>query len=140
MDIAAARRGVLATAVMSAPMLARWALQRSEPPPPMVVAENAQRGVGLEPKRHVTALRHVAWLTAHAGFGAAVGGAATLWPAGARRMPFVLAYGTAVWAANYGIALPLLRLYPRLTRDSLPRAIDNYVSHLVFAAAYERMR
>ena len=41
---------------------------------------------------------------------------------------------------TYGIALPLLRLYPRVTRDSLPRAIDNYVSHLVYAAAYERIR
>jgi hypothetical protein len=140
MDLAAARRGVLATAVMSAPMLARWALQRSEPPPPMVVAENAQRAVGLEPKRHATPVRHAAWLAAHAGFGGAVGIGATLWPSAARRIPFALAYGTAVWAANYGIALPLLRLYPRVTRDSLPRALDNYVSHLVYAAAYQRIR
>src|SRR5881628_3620569 len=123
MDVAAMRRGVLATVVMSAPMLARWALQRSEPPPPMVVAENAQRAVGLEPKRHASPVRHAAWLAAHAGFGAAVGIGGTLFPSASKRIPFALAYGSAVWAANYGVVLPLLRLYPRVTRDSLPRAV-----------------
>jgi hypothetical protein len=123
---------------MSLPMLLRWALQRDRPPPPMVVAENTQRRLGLSPAHRRATLRHLAWGAAHLGFGATVGVAARAWPGRSDTRAFVLTYGTAVWAINYGVVLPLLRLYPFVTRDAALRALDNYVSHLVYAAAFAR--
>jgi len=125
--------GAAATAVMTAPMLARWAVQRDVPPPPQVVAENVQRLLGLRPERYPRALRHAAWLAAHLGFGSALGVAAQLWP---RRA--TTAYGLAVWTANYGVALPALGIYPPPTRDRRARAAESLLSHLVYGAALTR--
>jgi hypothetical protein len=75
-------------------------------------------------------LRHAAWLAAHLGFGSALGVAAQLWP---RRA--ATAYGLAVWAASYGVALPALGIYPRPTRDRRVRAAESLLSHLVYGAA-----
>ena len=126
-----AARGAAATAVMTVPMLARWAVQRDVPPPPQVVAENVQRLLGLCPERYPRLLRHAAWLTAHLGFGSTLGVAAQLWP---RRTT----YGIAVWAANYGLALPALDIYPSPTRDRRARALESVLSHLVYGAALRR--
>jgi hypothetical protein len=118
---------------MTVPMLLRWALQRDVPPPPQVVAENVQRRLGLRPERYPRPLRHAAWLAAHLGFGSTLGVAAQLWPLRA-----ATTYGLAVWAANYGAALPALGIYPWPTRDRRARAAESLLSHLVFAAALRR--
>jgi hypothetical protein len=44
-------------------------------------------------------------------------------------------YGAAVWLANYGVALPALGLYPRLTRDARLRAAETLAAHLVYGEA-----
>jgi hypothetical protein len=124
-----ALRGAAATAVMSAPMAARWLAQPEVPPPPMVIAERVQRALGLEPERRKPVLRHATWIGAHLGFGATVGALARLWPA---RLE---SYAIAVWAANYGVGLPALGLYPRLPRDARTRAVETFVSHLVYGEA-----
>ena len=125
-------KGAAATGAMTVPMLLRWAVQRDAPPPPQVVAENVQRLVGLRPERYPRPLRHGAWLAAHLGFGSTLGVAAELWPFGR------WSYGVAVWAANYGVALPALRIYPPPTRDVRARAAESLLSHLVYATALRR--
>jgi uncharacterized membrane protein YagU involved in acid resistance len=130
-----AGRGAAATLVMSVPMAVRWAAQRDVPPPPMTVAERAQRAVGLEPAARNAVLRHATWIAAHLGFGATVGALARLWPARARSRAAADGYGAAVWLANYGLTLPALGLYPPLGRDARLRAFETFVSHLVYAEA-----
>jgi hypothetical protein len=131
-------RGVGATAVMTLPMLARWAL-RPEPPPPLVVAENAQRLVGLEPTQYPAVLRHASWAGAHLAFGTALGAAAELWPARATTGRSASSYGLAVWAAGYALALPAARLYPRLDRDDRLRAVESLLAHVVYGATLGRL-
>jgi len=123
---------------MTLPMLARWAV-RPEPPPPLVVTENAQRLVGLEPDRYPAVLRHAAWAGAHLAFGAALGAAAELWPARASTRRSASIYGLAVWAANYALALPAARLYPRVDRDDRLRAAESLFAHLVYGATLRRL-
>lgn len=137
-----ARAGVGATAVMSAVLLARWAAQTDVPPPPQVVTENTLRKLGLEPARWPAPARHTAWSAAHAGFGATLGllyrplaGLSGSEPLASNGV----AYGLACWAANYGVALPLLGLYPRLDRDARLRAVDAFVSHVVFGWSLGRL-
>jgi len=136
--IRAAGRGTAATAVMSVPMLVRSALQPT-PPPPQVVTENLQRRVGLEPTRYPRPLRHVVWGLAHLGFGTTLGLVAAAWPHQARTRRSAYAFGAAVWAANYGVGLPAIGLYPRLGADDRLRAAESFVSHLVYAAALRRV-
>lgn len=129
-----ALRGIAATVVMSLPMAVRWAAQPRVPPPPMIVAERAQRALGLQPEERGPIVRHATWVAAHLGFGASLAAASRIWP----RRPGE-AYGTAVWAANYALALPAVGLYPPLTRDSRARAIETFASHLVFGAALRKL-
>jgi hypothetical protein len=130
-----ALRGAAATAVMSLPMGVRWLAQSDVPPPPMTIAERVQRAVGVEPAKRGPFLRHATWIGAHLGFGATVGAVATVWPTRARTRPSAGAYGLAIWAVNYAIGLPALRLYPRVTRDARLRAVETLLSHLVYAEA-----
>jgi hypothetical protein len=129
-----ARRGVAATVVMSVPMLCRWALDRREPPPPMVVAENAQRALGLAPERYPAPVRHAAWTTAHLGFGATLAVVDALVPLRGS------AFGLAAWTLDYALVLPRLGLYPSPARDARARLAVNVLAHIVFARSLARRR
>ena len=131
--------GAAATVIMTIPLLARWALQRDLPPPPLVVAENIQRAAGLRPERHRPLFRHAVWVAAHLGFGSMLTLAARAWPRGATTPASARSFGLAAWFANYGIVLPSLGIYPALTRDNSVRAIDSALSHLVYATALRRL-
>jgi hypothetical protein len=137
--LAGAVRGAAATTVMTLPLLARWALRPAEPPPPMVVAENLQRKVGLEPRRYPRLVRHAAWATAHLGFGCTLGAAAQLWPRRASTPATAQAFALSVWSATYGTVLPVAGLYPALTRDNRLRAATSLLSHIVYGAALRRL-
>ena len=113
--------------------------EKPEPPPPMVVAENLQRKLALEPSRHHPVLRHAVWVAAHLGFGMTVGAVAALWPKRAETSRSARGYGVAVWTAMYGITLPLSGLYPSLRRDNRLRAAETLLSHLVYAATLARV-
>ena len=136
---AAAARGAAATVAMSAPLAARWLARPGEAPPPMAVAENVQRTLGLEPKRYPRPLRHAAWLAAHLAFGSVIGAAAERWPGRAATATSAYAFGLFVWTANYAIGLPSLRLYPSPLRDVRGRAAASLLSHLVYAGALRRL-
>jgi len=110
--------GLKATALMSA----AFAVHPGAPPPPKVITDNAFRKAGLPPIPG-------AWVPAHLAFGATLGHLRER--LGARRIPF----GLAVWLTGYATSLPLLGLYPALTRDHRRRAAASLASHLVFAAA-----
>lgn len=115
--IGGAVSGVKATAVMSAV----FSIHPDATVPPKVVTDNIFRAIGLRPVPG-------AWLPAHFAFGLTLG--AIRARLAAPRVPFAL----AVWAAGYAVALPLLGLYPVLTRDHRRRAAASLLSHLVFGA------
>jgi hypothetical protein len=131
-------RGAAATALMSVPMAVQWLAQPGVPPPPMVIAERLQRRFGLKPEARNPVLRHAAWLSAHFGFGVTLAVASRLWPRRSKTEPAAQPYGAAVWAANYGLLMPALGLYPWVWRDRRGRAVETFASHLVYAAALGR--
>jgi hypothetical protein len=119
-------RGVVATGVMSLSFLARPALY----PPPRVVARNVARKAGVDIGDKPPALEHPYWAIAHLGFGVALGAIHALLP----RPRSGTRFGIAAWVANYGIALPLLGLYPRVDRDDRIRAAAGLVGHVIYGA------
>ena len=61
---------------------------------------------------------------------------------GSRQQLYGVGYGLGCWLANYGVLLPLARIYPSLDDDHALRAASNALSHVVFgwtlAAAWPR--
>src|SRR3954471_19185333 len=138
--VADGARGVAATAVMTVPMALRWRAQPNLPPGPMVITERIERLLGVAPDEHPPALRHPVWLAAHASFGAGVGAVFGVLAGRRASSGTVLAYGAAVWAANYALLLPALSLYPSPRRDDRLRAAETFASHLVWAGALRGLR
>jgi hypothetical protein len=122
----AARRGAMATLAMSASFLVRPGLS----PPPKLVAENIARRAAFEPDCLPSLIRQPAWSLAHVAFGSALAVLHDVAPRPRAGIPF----GLAVWAAAYGVVLPLLGLYPRLDRDDRVRAAACVGAHLVYGA------
>jgi hypothetical protein len=132
--------GIGATAVMTLPMALRWRAQPALPPGPVVITERVERLLGAAPEGHRSGLRHPVWLAAHAAFGAGVGAVFGLLAGRRASSGTVLAYGAAVWAANYALLLPALSLYPSPRRDDRLRAAETFASHLVWAGALRGLR
>lgn len=124
--------GVAATALMSLSFLAR----PRHAPPPKVVAFNVARAVGLDPDELPRPGQTAYWTAAHLGFGVTLATARTLVPGPRSGAGF----GLGAWVALYGVALPLLRLYPRVDRDDPVRAVAGLAAHLVFGSAVDRAR
>lgn len=131
--------GCLATAPMSVAMQAmfeRLPWYERAPLPPRTITMRVARSVGA--KRHLseparqgtTLLSHFAMGT---GMGALFGGARRWIPLPA---PLAgLAFGTAVWAANYAGLLPQSGLYAPIQRQTGRRVALMIAAHLVWGAA-----
>jgi hypothetical protein len=50
------------------------------------------------------------------------------------RLPAGMAYGVAIWAGMYGVALPALGLMPRMARDRPGRPFAMALAHVVYGA------
>jgi hypothetical protein len=121
---------------MSISMLGRWVFEPSVPPPPKAIVETVERRLDVRPQHLALPVRHGVWTGSHLCFGAALGVVAAVLPF----RPRPPLYGAAVWLCNYGIMLPLLRLYPPVWKDDRTRAIETFLSHLVYDAALQLER
>jgi len=131
--------GLTATAPMTLAMAAMhgqlpWFERRSLPP--RQITMRAAQKVGL--RQHLgERQRKTATLTAHFGYGAAVGSLyAPL--ASAAHLPPVpggVAFGLAVWLVSYLGLLPATGLYPPATRESARRNALMVAAHLVWGVA-----
>jgi hypothetical protein len=129
--------GLLATAAMSVAMRATQAFGLLNRPPPGIITERALRlrPAAVEPRN---ALINVA---AHFGYGAALAlpfAAIQRSPSRVGRAPVAgMAYGLAVYVANYELMLPALRLLPPAHDDHAGRVVAMTAAHLVYGATLE---
>jgi uncharacterized membrane protein YagU involved in acid resistance len=131
--------GVAATAAMSVVVRAAQALNLLQRPPPASITE---RALGLPPSTvHVpTAIVNGA---AHLAYGAmlAVPFAALRRAAPLRSYRLLpgMAYGLAVYVANYEALLPALSLMPAAHRDTTKRVSTMIGAHLVYGAVLDQL-
>jgi hypothetical protein len=121
------RLGVRATALMSTSFLLHPRLR----PPPQAVAYNAARAVGISPEGLPWLARNAYWVGAHLAFGVTLTAARQLLPVPRSDV----AFGLAVWLANYGVALPAARIYPAPRRDHALRVAAGVIAHVIFGAS-----
>ena len=129
--------GVTATAAMSLVMRAAQASQLLRRPPPATITE---RALGLAPSTSSPATGLVNGI-AHFGYGAtlAIPFAALrrAFP-GRTSLPLAgMAYGLAIYVANYQAMLPMLQLMPPAPRDAPGRVRSMIAAHLVYGAVLE---
>ena len=131
--IRGATAGTIATALMSALMLAARRLGITAELPPEKITSKMLRRHGIRPD----AGQQDALATGlHFAFGAAAGGAFGVI---ARRVPVPsvplgMAYGAAIWGVSYMGWLPSVGLMPRADHDQRGRQAVMLAGHLVFGA------
>jgi hypothetical protein len=125
--LAGAIAGGVATAVMSAQMIAAPSTRRIGTPPPRRIAD------ALLPGRSDTELERAATLI-HLAIGAASG---ALYRGFVRRPGVVsgVAFGVAIWAVGYQAVVPALGVLPVATRDDHQRQTALIEAHIVYGAA-----
>ncbi|MDP9865946.1 MULTISPECIES: DUF6789 family protein [Streptosporangium] len=123
--------GVLATAVMSAVMLAGDRAGLMPDQPPKRIARAFLPGHRHRPKRGEGALGAIT----HFGFGAACGALYAL-TCGRRRPPVALgvAYGLAIWLVSYQGWVPRLGILPPISGDRPGRPAVMAAGHAVYGA------
>ncbi|MEW9531368.1 DUF6789 family protein [Microbispora sp. NPDC049125] len=125
--------GVLATAAMSAVMLAgdRAGLMPGQPPKHIVRA--VLPGHRRRPKRGEKALG----TAAHLAFGAASGALFGLLTRDrAARLPLGVAYSLLIWVASYEGWVPAMNILPPISRDPAPgRPVVMAAGHVVYGTA-----
>ncbi|MCW2878727.1 MAG: hypothetical protein JWQ95_2827 [Sphaerisporangium sp.] len=124
--------GVLATAAMSAVMLAgdRAGLMGEHPPKRIV------RAMLPGHKRRPKPAEGVLGTVAHFGFGAACGGLFAVVVDGREpRVPLGAVYGLAIWAVSYHGWVPALGILPPVHRDRPGRQAVMAVGHAVYGTA-----
>jgi uncharacterized membrane protein YagU involved in acid resistance len=131
--IRGATAGTVATALMSALMLAARRLGITGTLPPEKITSKMLRRHGI---RADAGQQDAIALGLHFAFGAAAGGAFGVI---ARRVPVPsvplgIAYGTAIWGVSYMGWLPSVGLMPRADHDQRGRQAVMLAGHLVFGA------
>ncbi len=121
--------GTVATAAMSAVMLALRE-QVGEQPPDAIV-KHVARGVGVTPtEREADAMAVVA----HVGFGSGVGSAYALLPRVGPPAARGVATALAVYAASYQGWVPALGILPPASQDQPGRPAVMVAAHVVYGA------
>ena len=140
--IAASLAGAVATAPMTAVMMALHQILPGEPPvplPPRTIVENVADAAGAE---HVMddmseSQKKGATMAAHFGYGAAAG-AAYIPFAGKTSLPPAAEgalFGLAVWGGSYLGLMPATGLYKSATDDAPARNTLMIAAHLVWGAS-----
>lgn len=123
--------GVVATAAMSALMLAAGRAGLVGRQPPEAIVRRAGALTAAEPRgRSADALAAVA----HLAFGAGTGAAYALLPRSARPVLRGMAVGEAVYAVSYAGWVPAMGALPRADRDRRPRQVVMAAAHLLYGA------
>lgn len=112
--------------------------------PPEIITGNVERKADARvlPARNFDAR----WISAHAAFGAAMGGVFGLLRGVLPRHTAAAGavFGAGLWTAMYPLALPLAGLYPKPDDDHEPRAWAIAAGHLIYgvtlAAAFDTAR
>jgi len=145
--------GVVATAAMSAVMLAAQKAGLLGEMPPEKITGRLLAAAGLRRKTPEGARQAFSMLL-HFAFGgasgAAFGVAHELWRtrsrtalrrSHARRVPLLagLAFGTAIWASSYAGWVPALRIMPMPQRDRRGRPTSMVLAHWVFGAVLAKV-
>ena len=126
-----AAAGAVATAAMSALMLAAGRAGLVPRQPPEAIVRRVGALSGGEPRgRLADALAAVA----HLGFGAATGAAYALLPRSARPVLRGTAVGELVYAVSYAGWVPALGALPAADRDHRPRQVTMAAAHVVYGA------
>ena len=125
--------GTVATALMSALMLAGRRLGITGTLPPEKITSKMLRSLGIHPDR---GQQDALAVGLHFAFGAAAGGAFGVI---ARRVPVPavplgLAYGAAIWGVSYMGWVPAMGLMQRGDHDRRGRQAVTLAGHLVFGA------
>lgn len=126
-----AAAGAVATAAMSALMLAAGRAGLMGRQPPEAIVRQAGALTAGEPRgRLADALAAVA----HLGFGAGTGVAYALLPPSGRPVLRGAAVGELVYAVSYAGWVPALGALPPADRDRPPRQVTMAAAHLVYGA------
>ena len=136
--IEGAGAGVVATAVMSIPMLAADKAGLMPEPPPEKITEDALTAVGIEPQDRTERQENAAATVTHFAFGAGCGALFALLRRG-RRLPLPawaagVPYGLGVWAVSYKGWVPALGILPPPERDRPARVRTMIAAHVVYGA------
>jgi uncharacterized membrane protein YagU involved in acid resistance len=131
--------GLVATAAMSAAMVAAQRAGQMGRMPPKKITSAALDAVGADdlPEPAVDALS----VATHFGFGAAMG-ALFLLARPRPRLPVAegVAFGTLVWLASYAGWIPALGILPPPTRDRPGRPASMLLAHWVYGAVLGGMQ
>ena len=124
-------RGALAGAVATAPMTAAMLAGRRAlgTQPPKRIVERAEDALGTDPPEPVT---NAAATAAHVGMGMTIGAVYGLLPKG---IPTALALCGAVYATSYQGWIPAIGALPPATDDKPDRPAVLVAAHAVFAVA-----
>ena len=126
-----AAAGALATAAMSALMLAAGRAGLMGRQPPEAIVRQAGALTGTEPRgRTADVLASVA----HLGFGAVTGAGHGLLPPARHPVARGVVLGTGVYAVSYAGWVPALGALPPADRDRPPRQLAMLAAHVVFGA------
>lgn len=133
-----AAAGFLATVPMTAAMVAG---HRRLPPseryelPPGEIVTRLEEVVGKQPSRRTHA---GVVLGAHFGYGSLLGGLyGLLRRRHAGSLGKGVGHGVLVWAASYGMLLPVLRILKPVTKHSRSRQLLNFGTHLIWGGCLE---
>ena len=126
-----AAAGAVATAAMSALMLAAGRAGVMGRQPPEAIVRRAGALTAGEPRGR---LADVLAAVAHLGFGAGTGAAYALLPRSTRPVLRGVAVGEAVYAVSYAGWVPALGALPPADRDRRPRQLVMAAAHLVYGA------
>ena len=126
-----AAAGTLATAAMSALMLAAGRAGLMGRQPPEAIVRQAGALTAREPRGRLADALAAA---AHVGFGAGTGAAYALLPRSGRPVLRGVAVGAGVYAVSYAGWVPALGALPPADRDRRSRQAAMLVAHVVYGA------
>ncbi len=126
-----AAAGAVATAPMSALMLAAGRTGLMGRQPPEAIVRRAGELAAVEPRGRLAAALAA---LAHLGFGAGTGVAYALLPPSGRPVVRGVAVGAGVYAVSYAGWVPALGALPRADRDFPPRQAVMVGAHVLYGA------
>lgn len=131
--------GLGATVTMSAVIAGGKLMGLVPATPPKHITANLGHKLGLAPRRASDSAFHASWISAHLGYGMAMGiGYHALRNMLPRRGWYTgVAYGLLVWAVSYVGLLPAMGLFPPPEKTARRQTAVMIVAHMVYGASLE---